>query len=541
MSVWTSLKAAFKRPNPRNYWHDWPSLPEGMRPLAPYEALQLSAVWACVDVIASAIAAAPWKVYDVKANGEREWLPNDPLDTKLNLRPNDQITGMALRESLLFSALTGGNGYAYISRDGSNRVFALHPLEPDRVVYEVSDKTGEYHYVYRQEEGGEFEIKPADMFHLRGPSVNGLVGEGVVYKMARTLALARAAETYATAYFANGTVVGSVLEYPGKLDEKAYTRLAAEWKQRRQGEIKAHSALILEGGMKFQNITNDPTTSQLVESRRLEIENVARWFHVPLHKIGSLERATFSNIEHQSLEWVRDCLNPWKTRLDQEATWKLFPDRGMGRTKVVSLDLTALSQGDFKSRMEGYQIARRIGVYNVNDIRAREGDNAIGPDGDVRLVETNMTPLNLIEDRAEAEVEKMKEKPELKAVPPPAEEEDDSEAEDTAMVTNLATLALQAYFEGALDRHNNRLSTRVADLKRTLKNGELGAKVAAEKEKSREKFHGDLSGTMKSVLGIYPKETVDKALNVALESVEAGVSPDKAAAHLVACVTGGTQ
>lgn len=375
--------------------------------VTPETAIQVSTVFACIDVISKAIASSDWLVYERLPGGDREALPDDAISYLLNVRPNDDMTALSFRRALMIGALSWGNGYAEIGRDMSNRPAALWPIVPDRVEPRRRSPTGELFYEVHNDDGRIVEVEARNMMHIRGPSINGLLGDNQITKAARTIGLAIAQERFAEAYFGNNGQLGGILEYPGQLDDPTYTRLRDQWNDRHQGPNRAHKVAFIEGGMKWHDAKVNADETQLVESRQQQIEEICRWFGVPPHKVQHLLRATFNNIEHLGIEFTRDGLRPWQRELQQEADFKLFSQRGRSRFTII--DLEWASQGDFKSRAEGYQIMRNIGVLSANDILKAEGRNTIGPEGDIHIVNSSAIPLDRVGENMKMDGQEMPE------------------------------------------------------------------------------------------------------------------------------------
>lgn len=374
-------------------------------------ALQLSVVWACMDAVTKAIASSHWKVFS-HDKSKRVALPDDPVQYMLSSRPNPEMTSISARESLLYQGMSWGNAYAEIVRDTRGQVKELWPLFSDRMIprriYNDDGTSGPLVYDYYQFTGGWVTLPADRIFHLRGPSINGLLGENMIARAAKSIALAIAAERFASSFFANGTIVGTVLKYPRTLSPDAHKRLKEDWMDQHAGPDKANRPVILEGGMEIQSIAAKPDEMNLVAERTFQVEEICRWFGVPPHKVQHLNRATFNNIEHLGLEFVRDALTPWALRLEQEADFKLFPQRAPWR--YTKLDTEWLSHGDALSRAQSHKIYREIGVYSANDILEREGRNQIGPEGDIRIVPLNFTPLTGMEiqlEKMQADVEQV--------------------------------------------------------------------------------------------------------------------------------------
>lgn len=376
-----------------------PALESGVR-LTEDETLSLSAVWACITVIAEAIASCRWNVYRPLGDGRRELLEDDPLAWILNTRPNPENTAIAFREALLYTAIPFGNAYAEIVRDGAGRVAQLWPLEHARVTPRRRE-SGELVYEYLQPDGQRVYLEARQVLHIRGPSIDGLLGDNRVARAAKSLSVAAAAERYAAAFFGRGAHPSGVLEFPGKLGKEQHELLKKDWAEKKQGLANSHTPLILEGGMKWSTTSIEPAKAQMVEERQFSVEEICRWFNVPPHKVQHLLRATFNNIEHLDIEFVRGALTPWCRRLEQETDFKCFPqDRGPWR--YTCIDTAPLTYGDALSRAQAHAVWRQNGIMTANEIRAREGLNDAGEEGDVLLVQSNLTTVANLMRTAEA-------------------------------------------------------------------------------------------------------------------------------------------
>jgi len=312
-------------------------------------ALTYSAVFAATRLISETIATLPWHVLMRNPDGTRERLPTSPVESVLNRSPNPEMTPMAFRSILVAHALTWGNGYAEIVRDNAGRVKELWPIGPDLVEPKRDPDTGEKFY----------------RVHL----------------------------------FANGAMPNAALKHPMRLSDEAHQRLQAEVKEK-SGTRNAGKTWILEEGMDLMSIGIPPEDAQFLETRKFQITEVARWFRVPPHKLADLERATFSNIESQSREFVGDSLMPWIVRLEQEVDRKLL-GRGRGSRPYSKIVVNGLLRGDSQARAAYYQTMANLGVFSVNDIRELEDIDPIGPEGDKRLVQLNQTTLEKIGEEPE--------------------------------------------------------------------------------------------------------------------------------------------
>lgn len=357
--------------------------------VTPETAMQVGVVWACIDVVAKAISSSDWLVFERISQKKRKELSDDPLFYLLNTRPNPEMTAQSFRRALMIAALSWGNGYAEIVRDMAGRVSQLWPIAPDRV--EPRRVGGQLVYIVKNDDGSEVELVQRDMYHVRGPGITGLVGDNMLTRAAGSIALAMATQKFAESYFGNGTQLGTIIEYPGELDDPTFERLSRAFDGKHRGPARAFRTAWIEQGMKATQVESNAEKAQLVAARQQDVEDICRWFGVPPHKVQHLLRSTNNNIEHQGLEFVRDALRPWSRELQQEADFKLFSLRGP--TRFTYIDLDWASEGDFKSRMEGLQIARNIGGINGNEVRAEIGYDDMGPDGEKFIVQGAMVEL----------------------------------------------------------------------------------------------------------------------------------------------------
>jgi HK97 family phage portal protein len=355
------------------------------------EAFRLSAVWACVTVIAKAIASSEWDVFSVAPNGDRTPQQQTITWRLLNLRPNDEMIPFAWREAMLILALVYGDGFSEIERDLAGRPYALWPIAPDRGDLR-RNQAGDLVLHVAQAEGGSIELPYQDVFHVHGPSIDGICGFDIVRVAARSLALAAAAERFGANFFGNNATVGGVLQSDQKLGEGKIGELQKNINERHTRD-KAWTWMVVDSGLKFQTTTTEPEKAQMVEARQHQIEEVCRWFGVPPHKVAHLLRATNNNIEHQGIEFERDAVIPWCERLRQEADWKLIP--GSGRNLRTRIATEWLAEGDTKTRAETDNILVTGGIMTRNEARRKRGWNSLGANGDVPTVNPGTTALKV--------------------------------------------------------------------------------------------------------------------------------------------------
>ena len=389
MNWWQRILNLVARPRSVGYARTYLPQSQGGVTVTPDTALTLSAVWACVSVIARTMATMPWRVYEKSPAGRREL--DNPLAWLLNNAPNKEMTAVAFRETLMMHVLTWGNAYAEISWDNAGRPTALWPLEPDRVT-PTRDAPGSPLYYLVTGESRSYRLEPEDVLHIHGMGWDGLTGYSPVQMAARSIGIGIAQDTFGQAFYANGTVFGSVVEMPGNMNAEQIKTAEAYFNDKQRGPGNAFRVKVAPAGTKINGISMPLTDAQFLESRRFSVTEICRWYGVPPHKVADLERSTNNNIEHQGIEFVSDAIVPWAVRLEQEVNSKLIGARVQGRT-YTKLDVDELMRGDAKSRADYYRAMTQMGAMSINEVREREDLNSIGSDGDVYLVQLNQTTL----------------------------------------------------------------------------------------------------------------------------------------------------
>lgn len=355
-------------------------------------ALNYAAVWGSVRVISETVAQLPWKTYRRTARGKKDE-SNHPVAWLLHTQPNPESSPFRWKRAAVANCLVWGNAYAEIERDGSGRPLNLWLIHPSRVKIE-RDEAGDLVYRVRGE-SSETLLRAADVLHFRGIGDDDIVGTSVLAKARQSIGLGLAMESFGSSFFGNGTNMGGVLQHPGKLSKEARENLEDSMAKRAGGK-NALKTIVLEEGMKYERMGIPPEDAQFLESRSFQVLEVARWFRVPPHKLYDLSRATWNNIEHQSIEFVTDTIVPWTQVFEEEANLKLFGRQQRG-TYYTKLALQALLRGDTASRFSAYSTARQWGWLSVNDIRELEDMNPI-TGGNQYLVPSNMTTPAKLED-----------------------------------------------------------------------------------------------------------------------------------------------
>ncbi len=360
-------------------------------------AMQMTAVYSCVRILSEAIASLPIHVYEYTEAGTAK-ATEHPLYRILHDEPNPEMTSYVFRETLMTHLLLWGNAYAQVIRNGKGEVLALYPLMPDRMKVDRDDK-GRLYYEYQVSnddapinKDSTVRLRPSDVLHIPGLGFDGLVGYSPIAMAKNAIGLAIATEEYGSKFFANGAAPGGVLEHPGTIKDPS--RIRESWQQTFGGSQNSGKIAVLEEGMKYTPISISPEQAQFLETRKFQINEIARIFRVPPHMVGDLEKSSFSNIEQQSLEFVKYTLDPWVARWEQSIARTLLTDEEK-KKYYVKFNVDGLLRGDYQSRMNGYAIARQNGWMSANDIRELENLDRIPTEegGDLYLINGNMLPL----------------------------------------------------------------------------------------------------------------------------------------------------
>lgn len=354
-------------------------------------AMRLTAVYSAVRILAETIATLPLIVYRRTENDGKERATDYFLYPLLHDQPNEEQTSVEFREMLQGHLALRGNAYAQIDRK-MGRPARLVPLHPDRV--EVRREKGELVYKVNPTNGPAYFLRRSagEIMHLRGLSSDGVTGLNPIELFREAMGLGLAYEEYSGRLFGNGANINGVLETPQAMSDEALKRFRKLWQENYGGVGNAGKTAILEQGMKWQAIGIAPKDAEFIVSRKFQVTEIARIFRVPPHMLADLERSTFSNIEHQSLEFVRDTIRPWLVRWEQALTRDLIPPEDRSEYFVEFL-IEGLLRGDFKTRYDAYAIGRNNGWLSANDIRRMENMNPLPPEqGDVYLIPLNMVP-----------------------------------------------------------------------------------------------------------------------------------------------------
>lgn len=370
----------------------------GVGSVTPANALRISTVLACVRVLAESLASLPLILY-VRGKRGKFRAYRHPLFSLLRDLPNPEMTSVGMRMTLHGHLVTWGNAYAQIVRNGRGEVLEIWPFRPDRVqIYRQKDGLLWYYY-HPYEDPSDPDVRNPnnwyrkdEIMHLQGLGFDGIYGYSVIAMARQSLELAGNAELFGSKFFQNGARPGIILKHPGRLSDKAYERLLQSWESRHQGVSNANRAAILEEGIDVKEIGIPPQDAQFLETRKFQRSEIAALFRVPPHMVGDLERATFSNIEQQGIEFVTYALRVWLTIWEQTIFRDLLSVTER-RNYFARHALTDLLRGDTAARYAGYASGLANGWLSINDVREMEDMNEIDG-GDQYLRPLNLTPIS---------------------------------------------------------------------------------------------------------------------------------------------------
>jgi HK97 family phage portal protein len=377
----------------------------GQLPVATSTAMKYSALFACVRVLSETLAAMPVMLYRKSKNGDREQANDLAVYDILHNAPNDEMSPFSLKESCMISLNTGGNAVCERMVDAYGGLVGLYPYPWSKVSIERDIATRRL--VYRVTDGtNQKTLTRQQVFHIPGMSFDGVVGLSPIEYAASAIRLGLSYEQFGNRFYDNGAHASGAFTHPGALSESAFQRLKEDLTKNYAGLRNTGKPLILEEGMKFEPFMIKPVDAQLIESKKFQIEDVSRIYRVPLHLIGNLDRATFSNIEHLSLEFVMYTMLPWFKRWEEAINAQLLTRLERQAGYYTEFKVDALLRGDASSRATAYATGRQWGWLSVNDIRRLENMNPI-PNGDIYLQPLNMGEAGKIqqEDQHKAMVE----------------------------------------------------------------------------------------------------------------------------------------
>ncbi|HDU8563538.1 phage portal protein [Morganella morganii] len=356
------------------------------RRVSPQLAMQLTAVFSCVRVLAESVGMLPCSLYEQLETGNRRAV-RERLNRLLSVNPNNYMTPQEFWELLIACLCLRGNFYAYKVK-ALGEVVELLPLDPSSVTPKLNSKwEPEYQVIFP--DGRHDTLTQDDIWHVRIFTLDGLTGLSPIAYAKQAVGLGLATEEHGSRLFGNGAVTSGVLQTDQYLKDDAYERLKTDFENRHQGLANAHKPMILEMGLKWQQISMTSEDAQFLETRKFQLEEICRIFRVPLHMIQNTDRATFNNIENLGIGFINYSLVPYLTRIEQRINAGLVKPSKQG-VFYAKFNAGALLRGDMKSRFDAYATGINWGIYSPNECRELEELNP-REGGDIWLTPMNMT------------------------------------------------------------------------------------------------------------------------------------------------------
>ncbi len=355
--------------------------------------MRSTAVFACVRLISGTIASLPLPVYQKLKPRGKERAPDEPLYYLLHTRPNEEISSYVWRQLSIAHMLLWGNAYSEIEYLNGAPV-AIWPLPPWKVRVKRSERGSRFYEVTN--DAGQAKMLPSwSVLHFPNITLNGITGMSCIRAGAEAIGLSLAAEEFGARFFGEGANVGGIVEYPGKLKGDSLASFKDSVRSGYTGLGKSHRLMLLEEGLKYHRVGIPPNEAQFLETRKFQVGEIGRLFGISqLHKIGDLERATFSNIEEQNIDFVVDTIRPLLVNIEQELNYKLFNEKQL----FAEFVLDGLLRGNIVNRYQAYATARQWGWMSANDVRELENQNPLpGEQGNMYLVPMNMIPADQID------------------------------------------------------------------------------------------------------------------------------------------------
>ena len=359
--------------------------------VTPLTAMQASAVYGCVRCLAEDLAKLPFHVYRALPKGGWGVDPGHRL-ARLLTRPNRWHTPFDFWSYISVCLNLRGNAYIFVLRDDAGEARALIPINPDRCTTRLSSRGWLYYDIWHPafRDGEMLTAHQDDMIHVKNTSLDGFTGLPTITAAAEAMGLSLATQQHGSTLFRQGTQASGVLKHKGNLSQPAQDRLMENWRQRYTGVENANKVLLLEEDMQFEKLSMTSDEAQFLETRKFQVEEICRFFRVPPHKVASLDRATFSNIENQSQAYIDDSLIPMARKIEQGFEHVLLFDDERPSHKLF-YDFDSLLRGDRKSRYDANHTALGDGWKSINEVRREEHLPPI-PDGDDYRVALNTTP-----------------------------------------------------------------------------------------------------------------------------------------------------
>lgn len=337
-------------------------------------ALKYTTVLICVRVLAESVASLPCILYKRRADGGKDRATEHPLYKVLHDQANGWNTAFEYTEGTMTNLATRGNGYAYVERNRKGQTIGLVPLNPDGVtISQAFDWSPKYEVTMPDNKRAKLSIR--DMHHIRGPLPKGYVGQSMISLAREAIGLGMAAESFGSNMYRNGVKPTGVLRHPKQIGVEATENLRQQFADRYAGLENSGKPLLLEEGMEWVSMNIAPKDAEFIAGRKFQRSEIAGIFRVPAHLVNDLEKATFSNIEHQSLDFIIYSLRPWLVRWEQAANRDLLTEQDRADGYFCEFLMDAMLRGDTKARYEAYSSAIQNKWMSANEARIKENMN----------------------------------------------------------------------------------------------------------------------------------------------------------------------
>jgi HK97 family phage portal protein len=359
-------------------------------------ALKEATVFACIRILAEAVAKLPIKIYK-DTNGIKK-ATDHYLYNILKLRPNPYMSSEAFFKCMETQRNIYGNSYANIEFDDKGKVKAIWPIDASKVEIflddkELFDSSNRMWYVVNV--GNEkVKLKPDEILHFKGMTFDGITGITPITYLKSLIQNASSGTDYINKFYQNGMQTKGIIQYVGDLDKKAEETFRAKFEQMSNGLKNAHRVSLLPLGYQFQPISLSMADAQFLENNELTIRQIAAVFGIKMHQLNDLDRATHTNIEEQQRQFYVDTLMANLTMYEQEMTYKLLLNSELSEGYYCKFNVDALTRADIKTRYEAYRVAIQGGILTPNEVRAME-ERAAEDGGDQLLVNGNMMPISM--------------------------------------------------------------------------------------------------------------------------------------------------
>ncbi len=383
-------------------------------------SVNYSTVWACVSLISETLAGLPLAMYQKKADGSKTLLTQHPLSDLLKHAPNEETPSFNWRETATAHLELWGNHYSIIERNGTGEINGIYQVAiPGRVEVKRERDNGPIIYEWWIEEN-RIRKRYDEIFHVPGFGFNGLVGKSTIAAAREAIGLGLAAEKFGARYFGHGSHPDKVItKGPATIEGKK--KLQEAYDNAYGGIHKSHKTLVLEGESDIKTIGMSNEDSQFLDTRRFQSYEICGFYRVPPHMISILDRATFSNVENQSIQFVQNCMMPRVRRWEAAISLRLLTQAERRAGIFAEFNVDGLLRGDFESRMKGYSSAIQNAILSPNEIRKKENLDPYDG-GDDHFLQLNMQKLERMDEMLDADLENKKNPPQFGQPEQPDEE-----------------------------------------------------------------------------------------------------------------------